>query len=75
MKSWFRCTHRKTSLPITRRRKDLGESNPHRQANTFVVCLSCGEQMPYSFNESKVVEERRKAPAADTATPQIHSPA
>ena len=60
MKSLFRCKHKKTSLPITRRRTDGGEANPHRQANTYVVCLSCGEQMPYSFNESRVVEERRK---------------
>jgi len=66
MRSWFRCTHKKTSLPVTRRRKDAVEPEAHRQANTYVICLSCGEQIPYSFTESRVVEERRK-PRADAA--------
>jgi len=58
MKSWFRCTHKKTSLPITRRRKG---NEVNRLANTYVVCLSCSEQIPYSFSESRRLEERRKA--------------
>jgi hypothetical protein len=57
MTSWFRCTHKKTSLPITRPR-EVQERN--RVKNTYVVCLKCGEQIPYSHNEMKVIEERRK---------------
>jgi hypothetical protein len=58
---WFRCSHKKTSLPITRPRKD---PDINRLSNTYVVCLSCGEQLPFSFQESRKVLERRKpAPA------------
>jgi hypothetical protein len=73
MKSWFRCTHKKTSLPITRRRKDKKEVEINRQANTYVVCLNCGEQIPYSFSESRVVEERRKASEEGGPAPRFHS--
>ena len=73
MKSWFRCTHKKTSLPIARRRTETKENEPQRQANTSVVCLSCGEQMPYSFNENRVVEERRKPRTEGAATPDVRS--
>ena len=62
MLKWFRCTHKKTSLPITRPRQD---AEINRLNNTYVVCLSCGERLPYSFQESrKIQEERRKAPAS-----------
>jgi hypothetical protein len=54
----FRCSHKNTTFPITRPRKvkDAG-----RQADTYIVCLDCGYEMPYSWNEMKVYKERRKA--------------
>ena len=58
MMKWFRCTHKKTSLPIAKPRKNP-ETN--RLFNTFVVCLKCGEQLPYSFHESRMVQDRRTA--------------
>ena len=75
MRSWFkklvpRCSHKKTSLPVTRRRKD-GEIN--RLSNTYVICLSCGEQLPYSFTESRRVEERSKAREERGRAPQFRS--
>ena len=73
MRSWFRCTHKKTSLPITRRRKDIKEGDTHRQANTYVVCLSCGEQIPYSFSESRVVAERRQPRMESAVMPSFRS--
>jgi hypothetical protein len=60
MLSWFRCTHKKTSLPVTRPRE---EPQLKRLNNTYVICLSCGERLPYSFQESSKVPERRKAQA------------
>ena len=57
MRLWFRCAHKKTSLPITRPRRD-GEIN--RLADTYVVCLRCNERFPYSFQESRPIPERRK---------------
>jgi hypothetical protein len=70
MKSWLRCKHKKTSLPITRRRKD---NEINRISNTYVVCLSCDEQMPYSFNESRVLEERRKPRIEGASMPGFQS--
>jgi len=59
------CAHKKTSLPITRPRRD---DVVNRTANTYVVCLSCGHKVPYSFTESRTVSERRKtAPDAERA--------
>ena len=57
MRSLFSCSHKKTSLPITRPRKDR-EKN--RVANIYVVCLKCGKELPYSFQDYKVIEDRRK---------------
>ena len=73
MKSWFRCTHKKTSLPITRRRKDIKDVEINRLANTYVVCLSCSEQIPYSFSESRALEERRKPQVDGAAMPSFRS--
>jgi len=55
---WFRCSHKNTTFPITRQRrvKDAG-----RMADTYIVCLECGFEMPYSWNEMRVYKERRKA--------------
>ena len=66
MHPWLRsflplCSHKKTSLPITRRRNDR-EIN--RLANTYVKCLNCGEQLPYSFSESRILRDRRKQETA-----------
>jgi hypothetical protein len=32
-----------------------------RIANTYVVCLDCGQEMPYSWPEMRVMKERRRA--------------
>ena len=68
MRPWLsklvpRCTHKKTSLPITRR---LTSAEINRRANTYVVCLSCNAQIPYSFSEDKTVRERRKSEVEPT---------
>ena len=55
---WFRCAHKNTTFPITRPRK-VREAG--RLADTYIVCLDCGHEMPYSWNEMRVVRERRKA--------------
>jgi hypothetical protein len=70
MMSWFRCTHKKKSLPITRRRKD---NEINRLADTYVVCLSCGEKIPYSFSESRVLQERRKTNLDGNSVPGFQS--
>ena len=58
---WFGCSHKKTTFPITRPRKVKEEG---RLANTYVVCLDCGLEMPYSWKELRVLKERRKVVVA-----------
>jgi hypothetical protein len=46
------CRHRRTSLPFTphpgtRREPVLGERH------TYVVCLDCGKQFPYNWDEMR----------------------
>jgi len=54
------CSHKKTSFPITRPRK---APQARRLRNTYIVCLACGEELPYSWSEMRIVKERRRAVA------------
>jgi len=60
----FGCPHKKLSFPITVRgaRKRTSASSV---TGTYVVCLDCGHEFPYDWNEMKVVREGgdRSAPA------------
>ncbi len=46
------CSHVKMSFPIT-----VGGKNRKAEAlpKTYVVCLSCGKEIPYSWNEMRVM--------------------
>lgn len=56
---WFGCSHKKTTFPITRPRRVQQGS---RRADTYIVCLDCGYEMPYSWGEMRVIKkDRRKA--------------
>lgn len=63
----FGCTHKQLSFPITLRNKSA-----RGPKTTYVVCLDCGAELPYDWNQMKVVRHTRKgnrtAPAA--AQPQ-----
>lgn len=52
----FGCSHKKLSFPITvrgvRRRSQAASVT-----GTYVVCLECGQEFPYDWNEMKVVRE------------------
>ena len=56
----FFCAHRRTTFPLTpTRNSSLGGS----RTGTYVVCLDCGKEFPYSWKELKI--ER----PAETAQP------
>ena len=67
----FDCFHRKTSFPITRR----NGSGSHVVANTYVVCLECGKELPYSWDEMRIVKLPRldADKAMNTTVPVQHS--
>jgi len=64
LNSIFGCSHRRTTFPLTPSRKMATASNRH---GTYVVCLDCGHEMPYSWNEMRVIKERRRAKAEESA--------
>jgi len=52
----FGCPHKKLSFPITVRgaRKRTSASSV---TGTYVVCLDCGHEFPYDWNEMRVVRD------------------
>jgi len=59
----FGCSHTQLSFPITvrgaRRRSQAASLT-----GTYVVCLDCGQEFPYDWNEMKIV---RQSAARSTA--------
>lgn len=53
---WVRdgCGHVKMSFPITRGEKEAGE-NEAQLLKTYVVCLDCGKEIPYSWEKMCLV--------------------
>jgi hypothetical protein len=62
MAAWLGCSHKKIAFPITRPK---GQAQGRRKKNTYVVCLECGKELPYSWSEMRVVKERRRTPSVD----------
>ena len=62
----FGCPHKKLSFPITVRgsRKRTSAS---LVTGTYVVCLDCGHEFPYDWNQMKVVREGSSRSAAPIA--------
>ena len=47
----FGCSHRRTTFPMTPARK-VGMSNSHNA--TYVVCLDCGKEFDYNWQEMRI---------------------
>ena len=50
----FGCSHKRCSFPITVRGKQR-RSPAASVTGTYVVCLDCGHEFPYDWNEMKMV--------------------
>jgi hypothetical protein len=59
MTSWFACSHKNISFPITLPR-NAEKSNA--AAKTYVVCLDCGRELLYSWAEMKVLNDESEMP-------------
>ena len=53
LNTFFGCSHLKTSFPLTPRRK-LG--NKDGRTETYVVCLECGGEFAYDWNEMQILK-------------------
>ncbi len=63
----FGCWHKNYTFPITTK---AGQRRSEAAAvtGTYVVCLDCGKEFPYSWEEMKVVSVLRK-PAGGITEP------
>jgi hypothetical protein len=55
MWSLFRCSHKKTTIPM----KVRGELSDSSEGN-YVACLDCGQELPYSLEEMKIIKLKQK---------------
>jgi hypothetical protein len=55
---WVRdgCGHGKTSFPITRSESEINEKEGP-VVKTYVVCLNCGKELPYSWDQMRVLRQ------------------
>ncbi len=56
----FGCAHKNYTFPLTVRagRRRAGAAVPR----TYVVCLDCGKEFPYDWDEMRVVERTENPP-------------
>jgi hypothetical protein len=65
----FGCWHKNLTFPLTSKRGQR-RSNAASATGTYVVCLDCGREFSYDWEEMKVVDtrpDRAKALAAKAA--------
>jgi hypothetical protein len=51
----FGCWHSNYSFPITARKGNQARPLAASVTGTYVVCLDCGKEFPYDWNEMKVL--------------------
>jgi len=63
-----RCTHDRYTFPMSAR---LGQRRPEAAGVTriYVVCLECGKEFAYSWDEMKVVSARPVSAAVADSSP------
>jgi len=64
------CSHLRTTFPLTPTRKSTGHPLPgSSRFGTYVVCLDCGKELAYNWDEMKVGGPVAPRPAAPEAQP------
>jgi hypothetical protein len=66
----FGCSHRRTTFPLTPARR-VGKSNSRN--GTYVVCLDCGREFDYDWQEMRIGQP--VAPRVTASTQEALSPA
>jgi hypothetical protein len=68
----FGCSHKKLSFPITVRGVRRRNTQAASVTGTYVVCLDCGHEFPYDWNQMKVVSRTtdHASPAAIATEPR-----
>lgn len=55
--SLFGCAHRRCTFPITAKIAGPAPSGGKPSKTTYVVCLDCGKEFPYDWQEMKLVSK------------------
>jgi hypothetical protein len=68
----FGCGHRNYSFPMTLKGMTLkgGRTAAAAASGTYVVCLECGRELPYSWHEMRVVSGRAIRPPGAPEKPR-----
>jgi hypothetical protein len=53
LKTFLSCSHRRLGFPITVKR-DPHVSGSRYGRRTYVICLDCGTELPYSWDEMRI---------------------
>jgi hypothetical protein len=51
----FGCWHKNYSFPMTTKKANKNHSHAASVTGTYVVCLDCGKEFPYDWNQMKVL--------------------
>jgi hypothetical protein len=63
----FGCRHKHHSFPITKR-SGQRRSGAAMATGTYIVCLDCGKEFPYDWQQMKVISSDQKSAAVIPAT-------
>lgn len=61
VKLLFGCAHQHCTFPITSKKPGAAPSEGRTVTNTYIVCLDCGKEFPYDWQQMKVVETTKHA--------------
>jgi hypothetical protein len=66
----FGCSHKRCSFPITVRGK-LRRTEAASGTGTYVVCLECGKEFPYDWEEMKLVRTGPETSSGNVRVPVL----
>jgi len=64
----FGCWHKNYSFPITAKKPNTCASHAASVTGTYVVCLDCGKEFPYDWNQMKVLSPEPERPVSSPLT-------
>jgi hypothetical protein len=56
----FGCWHRNYSFPLSAKRANNHFPHAAHLTGTYVVCLDCGKEFPYDWDQMKVLSEKKE---------------
>ena len=57
----FGCAHRHCTFPITAKKRGAALPEGRACRSTYIVCLDCGKEFPYDWQQMKVVSTAKTA--------------